>query len=97
MSRKTQIYELFIPNLKSATETSTSSLTPREKIFPELDLEKVAVQFASLLPDDKFTPAEIQGFLLTRKKEPNKALEEVVGWRDKLLNSKAAKSNLIRT
>jgi hypothetical protein len=27
-----------------------------------------------------FSPAEIQGFLLKRKKEPRKALDEVEGW-----------------
>lgn len=58
-------------------------------------LEEIASQFAARLPENTFTPAEIQGFLLTRKKEPERALEEVDAWRDKLLESKNAKSKAV--
>ena len=58
------------------------------------DLEKIAAQFAEKLPDGEFTPAEVQGFLLMHKREPKKALEEVVAWRDKLKEAKAAKSKI---
>lgn len=55
---------------------------------PELDvvdveqLGKMAEDFASKIPEKTFSPAEIQGFLLTRKKEPVRALAEVEAWRD---------------
>lgn len=58
---------------------------------PELDvvdsaaLERMADAFAEALPEGKFSPAEIQGFLLTRKKDPRKAVEEVGAWRDGVL------------
>jgi chaperone BCS1 len=62
---------------------------------PQLDivespekLRAMADEFAGLLPDGKLSPAEIQGFLLTRKKEPRRALLEVERWRDALLESK---------
>lgn len=54
-------------------ETLATDLTPRQ-------LHDIASQFAEKLPEDTFTPAEIQGFLLTRKKEPVRALEEVAKW-----------------
>lgn len=55
------------------------------------DLEEIASRFAAKLPEDTFTPAEIQGFLLTRKKEPYRALEEVDVWKEKLLQARLAK------
>lgn len=58
------------------------------------DLNAIAAQFAQKLPDGVFSPAEIQGYFLTRKKEPMRALEEVEAWRDKLLEAKAEKSKL---
>lgn len=79
---------------------SSNLLTPPEspgQITPTgnpatTHLEEIASQFAAKLPENTFTPAEIQGFLLTRKKEPERALKEVDAWRDKLLESKAAKN-----
>ena len=59
-----------------------------------MELEEIAARFADLLPEATFTPAEIQGFLLTRKKEPRRALVEVEAWKDKCLEAKAAKSRL---
>lgn len=51
-------------------------------------IEAIAIQFADRLPEKEFTPAEIQGFLLTRKKEPMRALEEVEAWRDGVLEAR---------
>lgn len=56
------------------------------------NLEQIASQFADRLPDNTFTPAEIQGYLLTRKKDPQRALDEVEIWKDKQLEAKAMKS-----
>ena len=55
-------------------------------------IEEIAAQFADRLPEDKFTPAEIQGYLLTKKKEPMKAVEEVEAWKDGALKAKEEKS-----
>lgn len=56
------------------------------------DIASIASRFAAIIPDSVFSPAEIQGFLLTRKKEPLRALEEVKAWKDKLLEAKAQKN-----
>jgi mitochondrial chaperone BCS1 len=65
--------------------------TPPEtpKLFDEkaediifTDVERLATQFAKLLPEGVFSPAEIQGFLLTRKKSPLQAVRDVQEWRD---------------
>ncbi|MCJ1310463.1 hypothetical protein MMC25_004127 [Agyrium rufum] len=81
--------ELTPPLTPSSTEGAPNA---SEKGLSEL--EKIALQFATRLPDGEFTPAEVQGFLLTRKKEPRRALDEVEEWRDKLKEAKAAKTKL---
>ncbi|KAL8937767.1 MAG: hypothetical protein Q9211_003515 [Gyalolechia sp. 1 TL-2023] len=58
------------------------------------ELEDIAAEFAKLLPEETFTPAEIQGFLLTRKNEPQRALREVEGWREQTLESKRKKDKM---
>lgn len=72
-------------------ESPEQANTPTTPFSPS-SIEWIAVQFADRLPEDKFTPAEVQGFLLTRKKEPMKALEEVEAWRDGLLEAREKKS-----
>ncbi len=69
--------------------TTTGQNTPESE--QAVDLETIATKFSQFLPEEKFSPAEVQGFLLTRKKEPLKALNEVESWRDALLAAKAAK------
>ncbi len=56
-------------------------------------IEEIAKEFAERLPADTFTPAEVQGFLLTRKKEPERALEEVETWRDGVLEAREKKAS----
>ncbi|KAL2118400.1 hypothetical protein VTJ04DRAFT_8060 [Mycothermus thermophilus] len=48
-------------------------LTPTE-------LSALASSFASLIPDGIFSPAELQGFLLKRKKSPRRAVREAKAW-----------------
>jgi chaperone BCS1 len=50
-----------------------------EELSPE-ELSNIAGEFAKQVPDDMFSPAEIQGFLLKRKKEPRRAVLEVGVW-----------------
>lgn len=51
-------------------------------------IDELATAFADALPDAVFSPAEIQGFLLTQKKDPRKAVLEVAAWRDAELKKK---------
>ena len=46
------------------------------------EVREMAEKFASLLPEGTFSPAEVQNFLIARKKAPTTALEEVVDWKD---------------
>jgi chaperone BCS1 len=53
-------------------------------------LTEIAQQFADALPE-VFSPAEIQGYLLMHKTEPEKAIEEVGNWKDETLEAKKKK------
>ncbi|KAK7750639.1 hypothetical protein SLS62_007486 [Diatrype stigma] len=59
-------------------------------------LPSVAFQFGQKIPDSQFSPAEIQGYLLKRKKHPQKALDEADEWVEALLRQKANKSKIIK-
>ncbi|KAI9653396.1 MAG: hypothetical protein M1821_007061 [Bathelium mastoideum] len=52
------------------------------------NVKELARKFAEALPEGEFTPAEIQGFLLTRRKDPVRAVEEVESWRNDVLASR---------
>jgi chaperone BCS1 len=60
------------------------------------DLSKIAAEFARKIPDDRFSPAEIQGFLLKRKKNPRKALEEVDAWIEAMVRLKDSKTKVLQ-
>jgi chaperone BCS1 len=64
------------------TSTSTAVKLRQEKIA------EMADQFAALLPDTTFSPAEIQGYLLLKKKDPGAALARVKEWGEKVLEAK---------
>ncbi|EGX89604.1 mitochondrial chaperone bcs1 [Cordyceps militaris CM01] len=59
------------------------------------EMRAFATQFASCIPQGKFSPAEVQGFLLKRKKSPRKALEEVQAWVEASLKQKETKSKVV--
>lgn len=43
------------------------------------ELDKLSMQFASEIPEQRLTPADIQGFLITRE-TPALAISEVAAW-----------------
>lgn len=59
-------------------------------------LSHLAAAFASKIPDGQFSPAEIQGFLLKRKKNPMKAVLEVDKWVEAMLLQKASKTKVMQ-
>lgn len=56
--------------------------------YSEDDIKSLADEFAEMVPEDKFSPAEVQSFLITKKKDPKQAMAEVGKWRDELLEAK---------
>jgi chaperone BCS1 len=60
------------------------------------DLSKIAGEFARKIPDGRFSPAEIQGFLLKRKKNPRKALQEADAWVEAMVRLKDSKTKVLQ-
>lgn len=44
------------------------------------ELQNQATEFSSYIPDNVFTPAQLQGYLLNRRESPARALGDVSGW-----------------
>ena len=62
----------------------------------EEELKTIAKAFSEEVPDDMFSPAEIQGFLLKRKKDPRKALAEVEMWVDGMVEVKRRGGKVVK-
>ncbi|KAL6705595.1 hypothetical protein ACN47E_006542 [Coniothyrium glycines] len=106
LATKAQIRETFLRMYSATPEEqatkgrqiknkSTGDRRPLSKITDPEKLEEMAKQFAEQLPDDTLSPAEIQGYLLMRKKEPQRALDDLVKWRDELLDAKKKGKNVV--
>ncbi|GKZ41521.1 hypothetical protein AbraIFM66951_010249 [Aspergillus brasiliensis] len=52
----------------------------KHEIMPKERLEELAEDFSKRLPTDRFSIADVQGFLLQYKREPEKACENVDAW-----------------
>lgn len=60
------------------------------------ELQKIAREFSLKIPASQIlSPAEIQGFLLRRKKDPRRALAEVDKWVEELVKAKESKSKIL--
>jgi mitochondrial chaperone BCS1 len=57
--------------------------------LPHSEILRLATEFANKLPESTFSPAEIQGFLLTKKKDPQKAVDDVEVWRASIVKRNA--------
>lgn len=87
---------------ESTTPTGKKTLTiadieknGEEEILEEGELKMLAKQFSEHIEDYMFSPAEVQGFLLTRKKAPRKAVEEIGAWVQVTKKSKVEGQNFI--
>lgn len=72
-------------------ETEKSPVKPFRPMFvtlPTEQLDNMAKAFAESLPENSFSPAEIQGYLLMRKADPQAALDGVAAWRDGVLEAR---------
>ncbi|KAI3396361.1 hypothetical protein diail_12251 [Diaporthe ilicicola] len=79
-----------------AAGTISSEALDDHRLDMTLDeLKVVAADFAARIPDG-FSPAELQGFLLKRKKDPRRALAEVENWVDAMMRQKASKTKVLQ-
>ncbi|KAM0335637.1 hypothetical protein ACHAQA_000686 [Verticillium albo-atrum] len=59
------------------------------------ELERIATEFGDKIDDGLLSPAEIQGFLLKRKKDPKKALRETDRWVEAMKAQKESKTKVL--
>jgi mitochondrial chaperone BCS1 len=83
------------PTKENTEKLAFSPLIPASCGLPERTLDKIAADFAGKIPDDKLSPAEVQGFLLKRKKNPQKALAEIDRWVEGMLEAKKERSKVL--
>lgn len=57
----------------------------------EEDLMILATKFADQIPEHEFSPADLQDYLLMRKKEPERAVEEVEAWKVEVFKERQRK------
>ncbi|TPX10930.1 uncharacterized protein E0L32_008136 [Thyridium curvatum] len=80
---------------QQATTTAEISHDERLDMSPE-ELKRIAAEFADKIPQGRFSPAELQGFLLKRKKNPRRALEEVGRWVEAMVQLKESKTKVLQ-
>ncbi|KAK3995839.1 BCS1 N terminal-domain-containing protein [Cladorrhinum sp. PSN332] len=59
-------------------EEEAKAALEKQKVLDRID--KLAQEFASKIPDLEFSPAEIQGFLLKNKRDPQRAVDGADDW-----------------
>ncbi|EQL02541.1 mitochondrial chaperone bcs1 [Ophiocordyceps sinensis CO18] len=79
---------------KKPSDTKAAELGDELDATGEEELVAIADDFGRRIPEDMFSPAEIQGFLLKRKHRPRKALEDVEGWVAASVKQKEANSKV---
>ncbi|KAJ4410267.1 hypothetical protein N0V85_003994 [Neurospora sp. IMI 360204] len=80
------------PEEKKTSEPIPLHITP----LTREELQKIAKEFSLKIPPTQIlSPAEIQGFLLRRKKNPRRALAEVDKWVEELVKAKESKSKIL--
>lgn len=78
------ILELF-ENLYDVSEDDMAALYMPTDFPPKKEVLELARQFSDLVPEGRFTPAEIQGLLLLHKKSPHAALASTPSWLERRL------------
>ncbi|KAH7151998.1 BCS1 N terminal-domain-containing protein [Dactylonectria estremocensis] len=78
-----------------AENGSASKQNPDELDVSSEELRDISLEFGKLIPEAMFSPAEIQGFLLKRKKTPRKALADASEWIEATIKQKESKSKVV--
>ena len=92
LATKAQIEEIFV-RMYSPDEETTQSSSPDNTT----KIHTLASSFVKDFPECVFSPAEIQGFLLMRKNEPRRAVDEVAKWRETVLKSRPSSPDVEST
>lgn len=87
---KSEAARLVIEDEKRKAEELASFLALKKK--EEEKVARLGEEFAALIPTMTFSPAEIQGFLLKWKRQPEMAVKEATAWVEKTKSEKLKKA-----
>ncbi|KAH0556038.1 hypothetical protein GP486_006020 [Trichoglossum hirsutum] len=77
-----------VPTPKSATPSFFTENIHHHGLS-DAEVTSLAAEFASAIPNEEFTPAEVQGYLLKHKSRPGVAVEGAAAWVEMLREEKA--------
>lgn len=77
-----ELRDLFLSIYSDVYQNAEFSLGERKREMGRLN--ELAVHFAGCLPERRFSLAEVQGFLLRYKRQPEEACDNVRGWVDEM-------------
>ncbi|KAL9471138.1 hypothetical protein ACSS6W_009079 [Trichoderma asperelloides] len=80
---------------KTNEQPAARNSTDEIDIITAEEMKEISEEFGQRIPEGIFSPAEIQGFLLKRKKFPRRALDEVSEWVEASLRQKEANSKVL--
>jgi chaperone BCS1 len=72
--------ELMFLRMYTRDHTSGSAFLESSFGLKEGELGRLALEFSSQIPDNTFTPAQLQGYLLNCRNSPARAAEEIKAW-----------------
>lgn len=75
VEQATALYTRFFPSSRFINSSSNP-----EKDLTDVDVDALAKKFGAGVPEDEFSTAELQGFLLSHKKDPIFAAENITSW-----------------
>lgn len=81
--------------IPSTTKRNPKPDSKRKNNFTPEELKTIAASFASKIPDFLVSPAEVQGFLLKRKRDPRRAEEDVGRWVGSMVVLKGGKGKVL--
>lgn len=58
--------------------------------YSQASLDEMAGKFSELVPEFQISPAELQDFILMRKSDPQKALDDIGDWAKKVIQERKA-------
>ncbi|KAJ7434341.1 P-loop containing nucleoside triphosphate hydrolase protein [Mycena galericulata] len=75
-----QVFQVFFPTLNTDQDDLNDEETPLSAPYTTEDIDRSAAAFAAVIPNETYSVAQIQGYLLTKKGDPWGAVQGVDDW-----------------
>jgi mitochondrial chaperone BCS1 len=88
-SSKSQMRDIFLRMYgQNFRRGSRLRVVDDHPVHSDAALAEMAAKFADQVPEYQLSPAELQDFILMRKSDPQRALEDVKPWADKVIGER---------